>query len=148
MENVDRSIELRLLKQAERIAEMYEFDVTKEKHEELCHAINVCRKYVEDGEGDWCDLYDIAYGEDGIWLNQCDETLREIELDMWGVEGCIISCICYLGCMRENGGYFPQDLESIIEENIPKFVEFVESDFKNKEDAEKYFDFFNKEVCY
>lgn len=143
---MDKSIELRLLKQAERIAEMYKSDVASEKHEELCNAINACYGYVEDEKGDWGDLYEIVHGEDGLWNYEIDKSLSKYEQDMWGVVVCILSCNCLIGCIKEHDSE-PQDLEIVVE-NIPSFVEFMENSFKGKEDCKKFNEFWRNEMCY
>ncbi len=143
---MEKSIELNLLKQVEQIAEMYKSDVTPEKHEELCSAIKACYEYVEDDKGDWWDLYEIVQGDDGLWNYEIDKSLSRYEQDMWGISVCILSCICLIGCIKEHDSV-PQDLE-IVEENIPRLVEFMENTYKSKEDSEKFNEFWRSEMCY
>ncbi len=64
---MEKTIELRLVEQASKVANMYQSKISKEQYEQLCNAIKVCRDYHVEEKGDWGDMYEVVLWEDGIW---------------------------------------------------------------------------------
>lgn len=143
---MEETLELRLVKVAQKVADMYKDRIAQEYYQQLCNAINVCRDYHIKGQGDWSDMYDVILYDDGFWeYTYCSEFEEEIQ-NMWALETDILTCNCYLGCVAEQHST-PQDME-IQEENIPEFVMFLESMMEEKMDYEKIFSFWDEKMCY
>lgn len=143
---MEDNIELKLIEQAQRIADIYKTNMQLENYQELCNVINRCHEYAEYSKGDWGDLYELILGEEGIWQYAYDTKLPEELQEMWSLETCIFLCNCYIGCEKEHD-CTPQDLE-IKGECITQFVEFIEHNFHRKSDYQRCFDFWNKNMCY
>lgn len=144
--SMNDSIELKLVKLAEKIADMYASKLEPERYEQLCNAITACKEYHLENKGDEFDLTMLVLGEDGIWVYADEPEYSEEIQNMWALETNILICNCYLACM-EGSGYLPQDME-IRGENIPKLVEFLEANFCENLDYDKIFQFYWEEMCY
>ncbi len=140
------SIELSLLKQAQRIADMYADNTDAGRYKQLCDAIKVCKECRIEGKGDWRDIYGVLSGEGGIWEYIEWSGFTEEESDMWILEMNILTCICYLDCIEE-GNNPPQDME-IQGDNIPEFEEFLKNNIADKPDYEKILTFWDEMMCY
>lgn len=143
---MDNNIAVRLIIQAERIADMYSDELDIDKRNQLYNAIQVCRKFVEDCSTYWGILYDAVQGDEGIWEYADYPEFSEELQNMWILETDILSCICYNACTMQEPST-PQDLE-IREENISKFAEFIENNFFGESDYQKCLDFWDENMCY
>ena len=140
------TLELRIIELAQRIADMYIDDLDAEKYQELCHAIHVCREYAENNIGNWGDLYEVVEGDGGIWEYAALQDMPEKLAEMYTIENCVLSCMCYIAC-RKDGECTPEDME-LREENIPGFIEFVEKNFYKNSGYRECTDFWGDKVCY
>lgn len=140
------TMELKLVNLAQRVAEMYVDRLTKAEYEVLCNAIRVCREYHLGNESDWVDMYDVILYDNGIWEYAENRKLEEELQDMWMLETDILMCNCYLGCMAE-GNVLPQDME-IQGDNIPEFIEVLQTHIADKIDFDAIFDFWEERMCY
>ena len=139
-------LELRLVNFAQKVANMYQDRISQEQYQQLCNAINVCRDYYIKRQSNWTVMYEVVLGEDGIWEDSDFPDLEEEVKDMWALVTDILLCNCSLGCVAEP--YCPpQDME-IQEDNIPEFVNLLESMIKEKIDYESIFEFWAEEMCY
>lgn len=140
------SIEIRLINLAQKVVDMYSDKITKELYQQLRDAINVCKDYHTKGQGDLWDMYEVVLGEDGIWNYGYSSKFEEEIQCMWALETDILSCNCYLGCVKERADR-PQDLE-LQGDNIPEFVELLENVISDEIDYDKIFDFWGEKMCY
>lgn len=138
------SIELRLTNLAQKVAEMYKDRITPEQYKQLCNAIHVCRDYHVNSQREWVDMYDVVLYDGGIWEYSYSPEFTEELQDMWTLEMNILSCNCYLGCGDDTP---PQDLE-LQGDNIPEYVDFLESIIGENMDYEKIFEFWGEKICY
>lgn len=145
---MSKEIELRLIKSAQKVANLYKNRLEQKYYKQLCNAIEVCYKYYVNNNDTWDIMYDVILGDGGIW--EYAESLhiqfsQEIQ-NMWMLITDILICNCYLGCTKEQD-YIPEDME-IQKENIPEFVELLEKLIYDKIDYKHIFEFFNKKICY
>ena len=138
------SIELRLIKLAQKVTERYKQKLESERYNELYNAIEVCREYHVKKQEDWWVMYDVVNGDGGIWesIDCFDDEIN----DMWVLVLDILSCNCYLGCEAEKQST-PQDLE-LQGENIPEFVELLEGMIDKEIDYDTVFRFWGEKMCY
>ena len=143
---MEKTIELRLVNFAQRVADMYSDRLPDEQYRQLCKAIDVCRAYHVEAQNDWNVMYDAVLAEDAIWEYACCKDIEEEISDMWALVTDILICNCWLGCDAEDK-YYPQDME-IQGENIPKFVELMESCIGEEIDYDRIFEYWGREMCY
>ena len=115
--------EVRIINLAQKITDMYIDDLDTEKYQEVCHAIHVCREYVENHVGDWGDLYEVVEGDGGLWEYVVMDDLPEKLEEMYVMVHCVLACMCYIACEKENTSQ-PEDLE-LCGENIPEFLSLI-----------------------
>ena len=140
------TLEIRLTNLAQKVADMYQARISQEHYQQLCNAIDVCWDYHIQGKRKWVDMYDVVLYDDGIWEYGENPNLEEEIKNMWALETDILICNCYLGCVAEQRST-PQDME-IQEDNIPEFVDFLESVIEEKIDYNKIFVFWKEKMCY
>ena len=143
---MNSSLENRLTNLATKVADMYSDKISQEYNKQLYDAINVCKDYHTTGCSDLWDMYDVVLGEDGIWNYGYNSEFSEELQDMWALETDILSCNCYLGCIKERQSR-PQDLE-LQGDNIPEFVELLEEVICDEIDYDRIFDFWAEKMCY
>lgn len=139
-------LEVRIIKLAQKIADMYIDDLDTEDYQVLCHAIHVCREYVENNIGDWGDLYEVVEGDGGLWEYTIIDDLPEKLEEMYIMVHCVLACMCYIACDKENTSQ-PEDLE-LRGENIPKLIEFAEKTFTKTNGYQECMDFWGENICY
>ncbi len=139
-------LEVRIIKLAQKIADMYIDDLDTEDYQVLCHAIHVCREYAENNIGDWGDLYEVVEGDGGLWEYTIIDDLPEKLEEMYIMVHCVLACMCYIACDKENTSQ-PEDLE-LRGENIPKFIEFAEKTFTKTNGYQECMDFWGENICY
>lgn len=139
-------LENRLTNLATKVADMYSNKISQEYNKQLYDAINVCKDYHTTGGSDLWDMYEVVLGEDGIWNYGYNSKFAEEIQDMWALETDILSCNCYLGCIKEKQSR-PQDLE-LQGDNIPEFVELLEELVGDEIDYDRLFDFWGEKMCY
>lgn len=140
------TLELRLINLAQKVADMYQDRISQEHYQQLCNAINVCRDYHIKEQGDWGDMYAVVLYEDGIWEYGENPYFEKEIMNMWMLETDILICNCYLGCIAEHDDT-PQDME-LQGENMPEFVDLLESVIEEKIDYNKIFVFWKEKMCY
>jgi hypothetical protein len=138
--------ELRLVKLAQKIADMYQDDMEPQYYRQLCNAITVCREYYVHNKGNWEDMYNAVLNMEWTFL---DEEVRWRQRhgkvgNVWGLVRDILICNCYLRCMDE-GRSIPKDMK-IQEENIPKFVALLESSIGETMDYQAIFAYWHKKI--
>ena len=139
-------LEVRIINLAQKITDMYIDDLDTEKYQEVCHAIHVCREYVENHVGDWGDLYEVVEGDGGLWEYVVMDDLPEKLEEMYVMVHCVLACMCYIACEKENTSQ-PEDLE-LCGENIPEFIELAEKVFSKTDGYQKCMNFWGNNICY
>ena len=143
---METSIEIRLINLAQKIGDMYSNRITQKYYQQLIEAISTCRDYFEKENINLWDMYEVVLGEDGIWNYGYSSKFEEELQEMWALETDILSCDCYLGCIKEKENR-PQDLE-LQGDNIPEFVALLEHVIGEEIDYDRIFDFWAEKICY
>lgn len=136
----------RILKLAKFTVEVYKNDISAESLKLINHIIDEFQSYFETGSDDFCYLYDIVQGENGIWNYSIDSKLPEKEQEMWSLEAnCLLTCIIRIEMTAH--GSDSEDME-IVEENIPDYVSYMENNFKSSRDYSACVSYWGKRMCY
>lgn len=138
------AIELRLVKLAQIVADRYRDDIEPQYYGQLCNAIDVCKEYCVHGKENWEDMYDVVLNMEWLFLEE-ERIWRHGEVgNMWGLARTILVCNCYLRCIDE-GRSIPMVMD-IQGENIPEFVELLESSMGETIDYQTIFAFWHKNI--
>ena len=62
--------ELRLVKLAQKIADMYQDDMDPQYYRKLCNAITVYREYYVHNKGNWEDMYNAVLNMEWTFLDE------------------------------------------------------------------------------